>query len=42
MVSILKDGDDDDDDEFKEDKMSGACGMDGRNEKCIQYFDRKT
>jgi len=29
-------------DQIKEDEMSRACSMHGRDEKCIQYFDWKT
>jgi len=27
---------------IKEDKIGGACSTDGRDEKCIQNFGRKT
>jgi len=29
-------------DQIKEDEMGGACSTHGKNEKCIQYFGRKT
>jgi len=30
------------DNEIKEDKLGGACGTHGRDEKCIQNFGKKT
>jgi len=29
-------------DQIKEDEMGVACSAHGRNEKCMQYFGRKT
>jgi len=28
--------------QVKEDEMGGGCNTDGKDEKCIQYFDQET
>jgi hypothetical protein len=32
----------DQDDQIKEDEMSGACSMHGKNQKCLQNFGQNT